>query len=60
MPMATLYKGKFIWVCDLVTDEKHRFYMDKMEYNQVSLCFSKKGLNIWLSNYFYHLSPLLM
>ncbi|RFU63844.1 GNAT family N-acetyltransferase [Peribacillus glennii] len=24
MPMITLYNGRFIWVCDLVTDESHR------------------------------------
>lgn len=24
MPMITLYNGKFIWVCDLVTDTEHR------------------------------------
>jgi GNAT superfamily N-acetyltransferase len=79
MPMTTLYNGKFIWVCELVTDENHRskghgktllsyieswginhgynivslssglqrkdahrFYMDKMEYNQVSYVFLKK------------------
>ncbi|WP_019153476.1 GNAT family N-acetyltransferase [Robertmurraya massiliosenegalensis] len=24
MPMITLYNGKFIWVCDLVTDIHHR------------------------------------
>jgi len=24
MPMITLYNGKFIWVCDLVTDSNHR------------------------------------
>ncbi|WP_156292113.1 GNAT family N-acetyltransferase [Oceanobacillus salinisoli] len=24
MPMITLYNGRFIWVCDLVTDEQHR------------------------------------
>ncbi|MDF1507929.1 GNAT family N-acetyltransferase [Robertmurraya sp. DFI.2.37] len=24
MPMITLYNGKFIWVCDLVTDCHHR------------------------------------
>lgn len=24
MPMTTLYNGKFIWVCDLVTDDGHR------------------------------------
>ena len=24
MPMITLYNGKFIWVCDLVTDASHR------------------------------------
>jgi len=24
MPMITLYNGKFIWVCDLVTDKEHR------------------------------------
>jgi GNAT superfamily N-acetyltransferase len=78
MPMITLYNGRFIWVCDLVTDENHRskghgktllsyvenwglehdfniislssglqrkdahrFYMDKMEYNQVSYVFLK-------------------
>ncbi|MDG5788710.1 GNAT family N-acetyltransferase [Evansella sp. AB-P1] len=23
-PMVTLYYGKFIWICDLVTDHKHR------------------------------------
>lgn len=79
MPMITLYNGKFIWVCDLVTDENHRsmgygktllsfvetwgkehgyeivslssglqrkaahrFYKDKMEYDQVSYVFLKK------------------
>lgn len=24
MPMITLYYGRYIWVCDLVTDSKHR------------------------------------
>ncbi|PYZ93180.1 GNAT family N-acetyltransferase [Salipaludibacillus keqinensis] len=24
MPMITLYNGRFIWICDLVTDEKQR------------------------------------
>lgn len=24
MPMVTLYNGRFIWVCDLVTDQNHR------------------------------------
>jgi GNAT superfamily N-acetyltransferase len=24
MPMITLYNGKYIWVCDLVTDSDHR------------------------------------
>ncbi|RFU64564.1 GNAT family N-acetyltransferase [Peribacillus saganii] len=24
MPMITLYNGRFIWVCDLVTDQKER------------------------------------
>ncbi|NHM31991.1 GNAT family N-acetyltransferase [Neobacillus terrae] len=24
MPMITLYNGRFIWVCDLVTDSDHR------------------------------------
>ncbi len=24
MPMITLYNGRFVWVCDLVTDEKER------------------------------------
>ena len=24
MPMTTLYYGRFIWICDLVTDEQHR------------------------------------
>lgn len=24
MPMITLYNGRFIWVCDLITDEKCR------------------------------------
>ncbi|WP_416150983.1 GNAT family N-acetyltransferase [Salipaludibacillus sp. HK11] len=24
MPMITLYYGRFIWICDLVTDEKQR------------------------------------
>jgi Acetyltransferase (GNAT) family. len=24
MPMVTLYYGRFVWVCDLVTDEKER------------------------------------
>ncbi|MGV2622536.1 UNVERIFIED_CONTAM: GNAT family N-acetyltransferase [Halobacillus marinus] len=77
-PMTTLYYGRFVWVCDLVTDEKHRskgcgekllnavhhwavgegyesvalssglqrkdahrFYMDKMGYDQVSFVFKK-------------------
>ncbi|RWZ54600.1 GNAT family N-acetyltransferase [Halobacillus fulvus] len=78
-PMTTLYYGRFVWVCDLVTDQNHRskgygeklldyvhdwaqengfgsvalssglqrtdahrFYMDKMEYDQVSFVFRKK------------------
>ncbi len=24
MPMTTLYYGHFVWVCDLITDEKYR------------------------------------
>ncbi|MFY4774166.1 GNAT family N-acetyltransferase [Metabacillus sp. RGM 3146] len=24
MPMITLYYGRYLWVCDLVTDSKHR------------------------------------
>lgn len=24
MPMVTLYNGRFIWVCDLVTEQAHR------------------------------------
>lgn len=79
-PMITLYYGRFVWVCDLVTDnskrssgygekllsyvhewaaengyhtvalssglqrlEAHRFYVEKMEYDQVSYVF-KKGI----------------
>ena len=79
-PMITLYYGRFVWVCDLVTSEQHRskgyggkllsfvenwavengyqsvalssgvqkkeahrFYKEKMSYDQVSFVF-KKGL----------------
>ena len=79
-PMITLYYGRFVWVCDLVTSEEHRskgygeklltfvenwavengyqsvalssgiqkkeahrFYKEKMSYDQVSYVF-KKGL----------------
>ena len=79
-PMITLYYGRFVWVCDLVTCEQHRskgygeklltfvenwavengyqsvalssgiqkkeahrFYKEKMSYDQVSYVF-KKGL----------------
>ncbi|WP_166000468.1 GNAT family N-acetyltransferase [Bacillus sp. Cs-700] len=79
-PMITLYYGRFVWVCDLVTSEEHRskgygeklltfvenwalengyqtvalssgvqkkqahrFYKEKMAYDQVSFVF-KKGL----------------
>jgi len=24
MPMITLYNGKFIWICELITDSRHR------------------------------------
>ncbi len=78
-PMITLYYGRFVWVCDLVTSEQqrskgygekllsyveewarengyesvalssglkreeaHRFYEEKMSYNQVSYVFKKK------------------
>ncbi|MGE6204455.1 GNAT family N-acetyltransferase [Guptibacillus hwajinpoensis] len=80
-PMITLYYGRFVWVCDLVTSgqhrskgygekllsfvenwamehgyesvalssglqkkEAHRFYLEKMSYDQVSYVF-KKELN---------------
>ncbi|PFG12128.1 acetyltransferase (GNAT) family protein [Bacillus sp. es.036] len=79
-PMITLYYGRFVWVCDLVTSEQHRskgygeklltfvenwalengyqsvalssgvqkkeahrFYKEKMSYDQVSFVF-KRGL----------------
>lgn len=78
-PMITLYYGRFVWVCDLVTSEKHRskgygeklltfvedwarengyqsvalssgvqkkeahrFYKEKMSYDQVSFVFKKR------------------
>ena len=78
-PMITLYYGRFVWVCDLVTSEQqrskgygekllsyveewarengyesvalssglkreeaHRFYEEKMSYDQVSYVFKKK------------------
>ncbi|WP_273833783.1 GNAT family N-acetyltransferase [Guptibacillus sedimenti] len=81
-PMITLYYGRFVWVCDLVTSEQHRskgygeklltfvenwalengyqsvalssgvqkkeahrFYKEKMSYDQVSFVF-KKGLTL--------------
>ena len=80
-PMITLYYGRFVWVCDLVTSKKHRskgygeklltfvedwarengyqsvalssgvqkkeahrFYKEKMSYDQVSFVF-KKGFS---------------
>ncbi|TCS93231.1 GNAT family N-acetyltransferase [Hazenella coriacea] len=79
MPMVTLYNGRFIWICDLVTDSNerskgygeqlltfthewalandyhlvslssglqrknaHRFYKEKMNYEEVSYVFLKK------------------
>jgi GNAT superfamily N-acetyltransferase len=78
-PMVTLYNGRFVWICDLITDESqrskgygkallsyvhewargigvnrvslssglqrkdaHRFYKDKMDYEQVSYVFTKE------------------
>lgn len=40
MPMITLYNGRFVWVCDLVTDSDHR----------------SKGYGEALLNYVHHWS----
>lgn len=47
MPMITLYNGKFIWVCDLVTDTSHRSkgYGEKL-LNYVHVWAKENGYNI--------------
>lgn len=42
MPMITLYNGKFLWICDLVTDENSR----SQGYGRVLLSFAEE----WAKN----------
>ncbi|RFU60144.1 GNAT family N-acetyltransferase [Bacillus sp. V59.32b] len=50
MPMVTLYNGRFIWVCDLVTDQNQR----SKNYGEQLLSYVHK----WAQENGYHLVSL--
>ncbi|PLS17488.1 GNAT family N-acetyltransferase [Bacillus sp. M6-12] len=50
MPMITLYNGRFIWVCDLVTDQNER----SKNYGEELLTFVHK----WAGEHGFHIVSL--